>query len=440
MIILYCETCGKRIPNEHLQQLGIVEAKPDAKYFCPNCLPAAPAQSSAETATATRLARMSTGTRPAVKTGMRAPITVPTRPARPGSGGVPTTQEAHAARPSPGRMAPAGAPAPNRTKLIAAAIVVGTLMGIAVTVLAFGNRSAARSQVANADSKKTPPLRTPANPNAPVTQVPQVPPVGPVASALSAGPSSPPALPAETPAVSPPSDRGEKKPPTEELSPKEAYEQKVRAGLIKPETPATPAAPDAPPTPAPPAGGDLQSTDPEALRKALLAIGHGAPRDGVKRLGELPEPAMPETVVYKLDLDKGNPYNWRSDYGSKVNIVNEEGERCIKASGGSDRIACYGNAPVFANRSRVNLRIFHKGLKNMRISIQSAFNVRYNCNFDAPAEGQWQDVTVDLSKLKSGEFNVANQQFGHIELHGFRKNNSAYFLLSKFDIVNGDTK
>lgn len=395
MIILYCETCGKRIAQDQLDTLGIKEALPDNKYFCIQCQPAAATPSSARASMR--------GMRPATADRIIPP-----------SGSNLKKQQ----QPGTPRHGTPAVVVPSGNMKWVAAIGAGVVVGL-VLIFATGSRetSASRKEtVARVEpevSRKgvtTPPPEVKA---APVRDQ------QPVANVVR--------TPAPVPAPTPP-PVAQQNPQTPQLSPKEEYELRVKQGLIKKEEPAA--------APADVAG----LTDVDSLRKHLLKIGRGAPRDLVKKLGEMPPPDMAETVAFDAHPGSGGTGVWSGDYNSKVSAVTVDGEKGVKAEKGSDRVAMYFNAPIAANRSRLVMRVHQTGLSEIRISINCSLGVRFRMDIKAPPEGQWSDVTADLNKLRGDDgIQFENQPVQHIEIHGLRKaaNNGASFVLSKCQVVSG---
>ncbi|MFH0937811.1 MAG: hypothetical protein V1899_00775 [Planctomycetota bacterium] len=317
MLILYCNKCGKRIPQEQVEKIGIVQIVPDEQHFCQNC---AAAELAAEA-----LSKKSSRNR------------VITQGTRPGSDSAGMT---HRQPRSSSDRQHSNPPAKSSTmKLAASWVAIGMAVGLLVMLLV--------SKRGDPDAGKS--------------------------------------LPA------------------------------ARQDIL------------------------LQSTDVDVLRTALEAQGNRAPLDAIQRLGELPSPSLAETVMYKANIDQGNPNRWRRDRGSTVTLTTEEGEKCLKVEKGNDRLSCYGNVDVPVNRTRVKLRLFQKGLNKMQLSISCKMHQRFNVGFSLPPEGQWQDVVVDISKAMSNKIKIANQPMDHIEIHGFRKaaNNGAYFLLANVEVING---
>jgi hypothetical protein len=179
-------------------------------------------------------------------------------------------------------------------------------------------------------------------------------------------------------------------------------------------------------------------TDPDALRAKLLEMSGGWPHEAVRHLGELPSPPIDPKIVWTANFK-----SLRSDYNSKVTSGTFEGETGAKAEGGDQgRVACYDNMEFPVNHTHIKLRVFQKGLKKMRFSSMTVFNGRFNLDFDAPPEGKWTDLNIDFSKVTNGDLKFSNQPVKHTEIHGFRtaENNGAYFILSKFEVVNGEQK
>ncbi|MCW8133967.1 MAG: hypothetical protein KIS92_26715, partial [Planctomycetota bacterium] len=194
------------------------------------------------------------------------------------------------------------------------------------------------------------------------------------------------------------------------------------------------------PAPAPAATDLSQIADVAELREKLRALGAKAPREELRRVSSMPAPSEPEKVAFSIDFTKKDTHG---DYDTKVEMVNDQGEAAAKMTKGDDRLACYFRPPViFTNNARINLRIFHEGLRDMRLSVQTVHNLRFNFNFKPPDEGKWGDVVVDLSKVAADGVKLQNIVIQHIEVHGFRKaaKGDQFFELSKFEIVTGGAK
>jgi hypothetical protein len=436
MLILYCEKCGMRIPQAMLDAMGVKAAELEKQYFCTSCVP--PAQPHATSFTA----RASGGhPAPARSSGLH-PASSASSAAmggRPASGGVrvmqPTSGFAHAVKPPTAarikrvtenlpRRQQAGAgdppPAPSSpTKWIMLASG-GVVLLVVAGLFVFGGGKKPETTVARDDARAAELIPDkmkavqPTNPPAPIQTTPPVQPHKPE-----------------------PEKHAEAGTP-QELSPKEFYEQRVKEGKIKPVAPATPPSPAASaPVPANDASL-LEMTDSVALREKLTPLRHDAPIAAIKHLGDLAPPAIPETIVYKSDFPRNDAPSWQSDYSSKITPGTFEGEAGIKTEGGSDRLGCYRNFDFATNHTQLKLRIFQKGCTKIQISIKTVFAHRFNTVLTLPSDGKWTDVSIDAGKLTSEGVKSENMPIQHLEIHGFRPANSgAYFVISKFEIVNG---
>lgn len=382
MVILYCDKCGKRIPNAEILRRGIDEKQPPESIACETCAQKGVAASVAAGmgSTAVLVAQRSEVMKPPKPvTGEAAAIVAKPVDAPPQTSRQrPATSNALPKAPKP---EVSDKPKKENAKLIAVFSAAGLLL-IVLVVLVFGGSSKESQEAKNAGSTAAPGEKTTAKPAVDVK---------------NAGPSPNPVTPAQ----------------------KTTVEQ---------------------PKPPPPAASELaQITDPAVLREKIKELGVKAPRDEVRRLSNMAGPDEPEkTVVAKFA--KNNPDEIRSDYGSKVAMAEDKNEPAVKVTDGEDRLACYFRpGTFFTNRMRVKMRIFQHGLKDMRLSIQTLNNIRYNINFKPPPEGAWGDVTVDCAAAVVDGVKLNNLAIQHIEVHGFRKGGKegTFFELSKFDVVNG---
>ena len=422
MLILYCEKCGKRIPQAMLDAMGVAVAEPERQYYCTDC---------ASTAPPAPVSARGSGTHAAT-----APLS-----GRPPSGGVrvmkPPSEFAQAVRPPTAMRAkrvtesamrrqqtPGGEFQARPSSMKWAALVAGGVFLLAAAViLMFSGGKKPETAVAQenpkpAEHKESREVKED-KPNVPQPTPPAPINREPVKHAETPGPGATP-----TPAANA---------QAHELSPKEQYEQRLKEGKIKPAAPPLQTAP-------PVSDASLmEMTDPAALREKLTALGQGAPHDAIKHLGELPPPAIAETVIYKSDFQKNDTHGWASDYSAKVTAGTFEGENGFKVENGEDRVACYKGFDFATNHTHLKFRIFQKGLNRMQISIASVFMGRFNTALPLPPEGKWTDISIDASKLTSDGVKFENIPVKHLEIHGFRtaQNNGAYFIVSKVEIVNG---
>jgi hypothetical protein len=404
MVILFCEKCGKRIPQNVLDARGIKTADPEKFYYCVECRVDEPAPepvaASVETGrpqSGARGIRPVSGQMQATKSGqnrvIKKPITtqIPLRD---------TARLQRSQTPSPVNSEP---PSTTKMKLIVGGASVAMIL-VAILILVFSKPQPKKEVAESNQQKEAPPPPQLKN----LAQATTPPPATPRTDTVAATGTD-----SKAPVAAP------------ELSPKEAYDLRVKQGLVKPAV-----------TAPPPAAGESElvaMTDPDALRAKMLTMNGGWSHESVRHLGELPAPAMAAKTVWAF-----NSKTLRSDYNSKVSAGTFEGEEATKIEGGdSSRVACYDNMEVNVNRSHIKLRVFQKSVKRMRFSSQTRFGERFNIDFDPPPEGKWGEVNIDISKATCGDVKISNQPIKHTEIQGFRSTDGAYFIVSKFEIVNG---
>lgn len=424
MLIIFCNTCGKRIPAAELEQLGVRAGDETDQLACVTCRPADRPVSGVipQTSKTEPIARPISGS--TRRTSAQAAVL--TRSSRTG------LAPARASGAGGGGGGERRAEASKIPLLVLGAGGVLVLVGLVVAFSGGGSKPVAKApDGAHASDSKS------SSGKVLDLQKPAVP-----APAPKAAPGGG-ALPAREKPVEAPNVPGFMKPvTTEELGLTKRPASTPTPAEAAPAAPA-PVAPAA--TERPAQTGLMELTDVAELRTRLLAIPNVAQKEraAIKRLCELPPPSMAEQVVFSQTFTgKDIPGSWHDDYGSKLQLSSEQGEAALKVFGSKERQASYvvlRDRNVVCNRTRVRLRIWQEGVKRLRFSIQTALLVRFNMDFPAPAAGAWQDVEVPIHDMKSGEFKLENFPFSHIELHGFPSGApaAAVYYLAKFELVNG---
>jgi len=406
MLILFCEKCGKRVGQAELERRGMGNAPPGSVVICEAC-GAAPAVQVAMTASgaALKTAVQSEGST-AVLVAHRSEIIKP-----PSDGKSETAAPPEAAGKTGRRVKTSGATLPSTPKaaerqppkpvllIVGGTVAAAVVLGLIVVLFAGGGNEEQTAKKATTAPAPVP-APAPAQPkNWPVPSVER----------------TTPAKPAD---VRPPATE---KPPAPQ--------------------PVSNPPPAVPKPPAPAASGLGSITDVKELRDKVKQLGRSTPREELRRLTGMIPPAEPEKVVFAGKFEKNAHSEFRGDYSSKLEYVDQQGEAALKITEGDDRLAFYyQTGSEFANNLRIRLRIFNQGLKDMRFSIQTPFNVRFNIPFKPPAEGQWGEVTVDCTKTLVDGVKLSNIPLQHIEVHGFRrgdKASGAWFAVSKFEILSG---
>ena len=194
------------------------------------------------------------------------------------------------------------------------------------------------------------------------------------------------------------------------------------------------------PPPAEPAPyGDAEA---KRLRERLLPMGRSAPREQVKLLGDLPQPAEAESLLYRLSITAGNLDGWVQDWDSKVSVAMEAGEMCLVVRKGTrDRAACLHSFHLPINHTRIRMRVYTSGVQLLKLSVLGRLGPRFSIPVPVPLEHQWTDVEVEISSAEVDGIKAANQPIQHLEIHGIQKLNlpaePPSFLLSKFEWLNG---
>jgi hypothetical protein len=434
MLLFYCKKCGCRIPQKILETRGANLTESEQEFFCAGCEviipePIAAAPIIRTPQNGTRTMRPTSDVAQAPKTGQTS------RLEKPATGEMVARATGRAQRTSnPASLPVTSTPKLTKKNQILIGVACGFVFIVGILVLVLSKNTDTK-KIAETDPKKN---TVPETPPSPLKAA-----VGTVAKGTpnaTGAASGTPSLALKEPTNIPSSLI---KDPTQN-DPVPPTHPKDKEG--KPKDPNPPNQPNVEPikpivtpiaVPAPASGEEplTSMTDPAALRDKLLAMQHGSwPKEAVKHLGDLPSPAIGPQPPKEI-----NPSAIQKDYGSKLSLGTFEGEKSVKLEGGTDRVGCFVKPDVTINHTHLKIRMFQTGLKKIKLSCMTFFRMRFNHEVDAPPEGAWSDLDIDVSKYSHDKIKLSNMPIEHIEIQGFRSaaDNGAYFIISKFEIVNG---
>lgn len=186
------------------------------------------------------------------------------------------------------------------------------------------------------------------------------------------------------------------------------------------------------------AGTSKSLADPRELARALFAKGRRPTDEELKRLTAMPPPPEPRRVDYSVLFARHGMHGWNGDYGSKADIAVVAGEQALRVQQGKGRHACYRTFDVFANRTRVRMRIYQKGIQKTQLCVQTNSSARCNVAFTLPPPEKWTEVRVALGEAEAKGVKLSNIPIRHIEIHGFPvKEGQGFFAISSFQIISG---